>query len=70
MDKPRFYVSKSAAGQIFLYDRSQATSVAGSGAVALFFKEKAHPERAAIIAEICAKALNEESARRNKTAPA
>ena len=64
MTKPRFYVYKSTIGQIFICDRSQATPLPGSGAIALFFKEKAHPERAVIMAEICAKVLNEESARR------
>jgi len=68
MTQPRFHVYKNGTGQIGLYDREQATSVSGSGLIALFFKGKGRPDSTEIIAGICAKALNEDSDRRKKAA--
>ena len=60
MSAHRFAVSVSSFGAVSIVD-------SGSGkkeTVALFFKDKGQSAKAELLAKICAKALNDESARR------
>lgn len=64
----RFTVYKNPLGLVGIKDREKLAAKTGNGVVALFFQDKDNPDRAEIIAGICAKVLNDEAARRAQKA--
>jgi hypothetical protein len=67
MDGDRFIVSRTSMGIVGIIDRAKADTH-NTGLVALFFRDPQSDQKARLMADICAKALNDEAARRARGA--
>lgn len=61
--KSRFIVITSATGCVLILDSTKKEGQEGR-AVAHFFQDKSHPGKAEMLANLCAKTIEEEAARR------